>query len=191
MDSADFEREQYRALREEVLRSMEDGNQIMGFGLAAVGLVVSAGVSVEDDRLAILIFGFLLPVLSALILSLWFAAQERLARASHFMTGVESRIKQAIGAAGTISWEEWLRKPRPAARSRHMWSTERAGIGLFTLIIVFSLTVSLAIDSPRVGLMFRTIMLVATGIISIVMFWNIRYRYLNWKRWLSTSYEPE
>lgn len=191
VDSADFELEQYRALREEVLRSMEDGNQIMGFGLAAVGLVVSAGASVEDRLLAILIFGLLLPALSGLILSLWFAAQERLARASHFLTGVEARVKQALGTTGSVSWEEWLRAPGRSGKSQHFWSTEHAGIGLFALIIVCSLAFSLAIESPRAGLPVRVAMLALSGVIAAMLFWNIRCRYLNWKRWLSTSYDRE
>ena len=95
-----FDLEEYRALRSEIIQSIDDGNKIIAFGLAAVGLVFGAGLRYKDDLLGFLVLGFFLPVLSALVLSMWFTAHERLARASHYLSGVEARIKSALNDRG-------------------------------------------------------------------------------------------
>lgn len=190
MDSLEFEMEQYRALRAEIIRSMEDGNQIMGFGLAAVGLVVNAGAEELKGLFGFLIFSTILPLISILILSLWFAAQERTARASHFLSGIEVRIKNAMGMPAGPSWEAWLRSSDASGRARHFWSTERAAIGLFGLVVIGSLCFSISTggDAVTTKEMLAVFALVVT--VSLGFAFTLFGRYRQWKKWLSSAYVP-
>src|SRR5690606_36222600 len=104
--------------------------------LAAFGLVLTAGVQVRADLLGYLIFAFVLPMLSSLILSMWFAAHERVARASFFLTGVEQRMRVREDFGDMPMWETWLRAGGASEKSRHFWSTEYSGVGIFIFLMV-------------------------------------------------------
>ena len=49
-----LEIEQYRSLRGEILRGTEDGNQVMSYGLAAIGIVITAGMTERAHLLGFL-----------------------------------------------------------------------------------------------------------------------------------------
>lgn len=169
---------------------MEDGNQILAFGLAAIGLVLGAGLGLEDGLLATLVLGFFLPVLAALVLSIWFAAQERIARASHYLSGVETRLKSSFTSSETVSWEAWLRAPKRGRQSEHFWSTEHAGFALFGLIIACSATIGWTAGVEALGRETTALMVITSLALSAGMFINVLLRYRRWKRWLSTHYDP-
>ena len=194
MERVNFDLEEYRALRAEIIQSMDDGNQIMSFGLAAVGLSLGAGLTSKDPTPAFIVLGFFLPVLAALVLSLWFAAQERVARASHYLTGVEARIKAACGNDQGESWEAWLRgRPLDSVdgrRGTHFWYTEQTGIGLFGVIISSSFITALSLPPGGVASTMRVSALTLSAMICCALFINILYRFANWRRWLTTTYEP-
>jgi hypothetical protein len=190
VERVDFDLEEYRALRSEIIQSMDDGNQIMAFGLAAVGLVLGAGLSSKDTLLGFLVLSFFLPVFTALVLSMWFAAQERIARASHYLSGVEARIKSVFRGEGSVSWEAWLRTPGPDGHSQHFWSTEQAGIGLFGVIIAFSILMGLAAGGSGVGAKLKGSVVAASVVISGTLILHVLRRFKNRKRWLSTHYDP-
>ena len=191
MERVEFDLEEYRALRAEIIQSMDDGNKIVAFGLAAVGLVLGAGLSYKDTLLGFLVLGFFLPILSALVLSMWFAAQERIARASHYLSGTEVRIKSVFGDIGSVSWEAWLRAGKPNGRTGHFWSTEQAGIGLFGIIIVSSILMGLISGGSYVDPRIKNLTMILSIIICGAVFLNVLRRYSNWKCWLSTFYDPE
>lgn len=188
MDSVDFELEQYRALRSEVLRTMEDGNQILAFGLAAVGIVLGVAVSVRSTFLGFLVFVAFLPILAALVMSVWFAAQERMARASHFLSGIEARIKEAIGS-NAVSWELWLRGVQSEKETEHFWWTELSAISLFGLIIVGSIVGSFATGGTEVGVATRLVVVGGSSVVCGSMLLHIGQRFSNWKRWLSSPFD--
>jgi hypothetical protein len=191
MERVEFDLEEYRALRAEVIQSMDDGNKILAFGLAAIGLVVASGLNFKDSLLGLLVLGFFLPILSGLVLSLWFAAQERIARASYYLSGIEARIKAVFDDASAVSWEAWLRGRKPNGRSEHFWSTEHAGIGLFGVIITSSILMGLVAGGSSIGFKIKGLVLVLSLTICTALFINVLRRFKNWKRWLSTHYDPE
>lgn len=191
MKRVEFDLEEYRALRSEIIQCMDDGNKILAFGLAAIGLTLGAGLSHKDTLLGVLVLGFFLPVLGALVLSLWFAAQERLARASHYLSGVEARIKAMFSDIESVSWEAWLRARKPNGRSEHFWSTERTGIGLFGVIIASSILIGVFAGGKNISFEIKGLTISASAIICGALLLNVLRRYKNWKRWLSTHYNPE
>jgi hypothetical protein len=155
MTAEEIELEQYRALRGEILRAMEDGNQVMSFGLAAIGIVISAGLGVKDTALGFIMFAAVVPLLSALVLSIWFASYERLGRASYFITGIEQRLKHAIQTEFP-TWDSWLRTPSRTSRSQHhFWSTENSGVSLFAGLFLASLGMSPFAGGPIIDLTWR------------------------------------
>jgi hypothetical protein len=191
MNSYEFELEQYRALRGEILRAMEDGNQVMSLGLAAIALLLGAALSARDSDAAYLVLALFVPALSGLVLSMWFAAQERIARASFFLTGVETRVCAALGTEHPC-WENWLRRPNPAGEpTHHFWNTEYSGIAIFMFFMVGPLLLS---TSPTVG---GTISLrvklfaAAVGLVVLVLyFMALLPRLHRWRAWLSSTFAP-
>jgi hypothetical protein len=190
MRRVDFELEEYRALRAEIIQSMDDGNKIIAFGLTAVGLVLAAGLSSKGSVLSVLILGFILPVLSTLVLSMWFAAQERIARASHFLSGVEVRIKSSFDDVASVSWEAWLRAPKATRKTGHFWSTEQSGIALFGLITVSAILIGCIAGGNGVDSRITASAIIASILICGTVFMDVLRRYGNWQRWLSTYYDP-
>jgi len=191
MKRVEFDLEEYRALRAEIIQSMEDGNNIFAFGLAGVSLVLGAGLSYKDTLPGFLIFGLFLPILSVLVLSMWFAAHEKIARASHYLSGTEVRIKSEFGDIASVSWEAWLRTRKPNGRIGHFWSTEQAGIMLFQIIIVSSFLIGLFSGGDNVDLIIKTCTMIPSIIFCGAMLINVWHRYSNWKNWLCTFYYPE
>jgi nicotinamide riboside transporter PnuC len=127
---------------------------------------------------------------------MWFAAQERIARASHYLSGLEVRIKSVCSDIDSVSWEAWLRtkkrnKPKGIWHTWHFWSTERAGIGLFGIIIVSSILMGLNSGGSDVDPRIKNLTMILSIIICGAVFRNVLQRYSDWKRWLSTFYYPE
>jgi hypothetical protein len=184
--------EQYRSLRNEILRGTEDGNQVISYGLAAVGIVVTAAVTQGDKRLGFLLFAVLVPGLSSLVLSLWFGTLERIARASFFITGIESRLKMAAAAPTLPMWDSWLRAKDPATKksNHHFWTTEYSGIALFFFFVVGPLLVSLQTGGATLRFRTKVVVVVVAACAELVFMWWMGRRVKNWRRWLSSMFAP-
>ena len=193
MNESDFELEQYRTLRAEVLRSMEDGNQIMSFGLAAIGIVLSAGIGAKNTLFGLTVFSLLVPTFSGLVLSMWFAAQERTARASYYLTGVESRIKKTLKLEDShTSWECWLRgSSKDGKVPKHFWYTENSAISMLTVLTIWPLYFSFSTGGNEVGLDIKICVVSIMTIFIVFFLLNLKQRFKQWKRWLSTIYNDE
>lgn len=185
----DFEIEQYRSLRAEVLRAMEDANHVMNFGLASIGVMTGAAVLTGDTPFGYAIVAILMPGLGLLVLSLWFAAHERVARASHFLSGIERRILAEL-QSGSPSWELWLRSAAgKAGGSQHFWNTEYSGIGLLAFLSLMPLIASLEVGGTSIAQWIRLTVLSA-GLFGICTFgFAFRRRISRWRGWLSNPFE--
>lgn len=187
----EFAVEQYRALRAEIIQSMDDGNAIMAFGLAALGLALTAAVQARESSYGFMLFGVVLPLLAALILSMWFSAQERTARASYFLTGIERRFSPATPTGHLEKgWEHWLRFGDDGATTSHFWSTEQAAIALFVLMATTSLGFSANAGGDDVSGSAKLIMIFVVVLIGIAFGASLRRRYRRQRSWLSDSRVP-
>lgn len=184
----EFDLEQYRALRSEVLRAMEDGTQTMSFGVATYGIIMGAGVQIYSTFSGFMLFALPLPLLACLVLSMWFAAHERVARASHFLSGIEARLSEGLTVP---SWEAWLRPTSPQGKSRHFWGTEHSGIAIFIFLILFPLLLSLSAGGSEVSLPSKAITVGSTFFLAGAFLISLRGRYLRWRNWLSSRFEPQ
>jgi hypothetical protein len=186
----EFNLEEYRALRSEIIQSMDDGNQIMSFGLASLGVLFGAAVQMADTWAAFVAFVVCLPMLSALILSYWVAAQERIAKASHYLSGTERRLKKSGGFESAVSWESWLRRrdstePRRWSRS---WNAEKSGMLLFSSIVIGSVGTGLSTDAPGVSFELKSVVGGVVSIVSIPLMLHAVARYRNCRSWLKNSF---
>jgi hypothetical protein len=192
MERVKFDFEEYRALRSEIIQSMDDGNKILSFGLASIGIVLAAGLKYKNEFLGFIVMVFFLPLLTALILSLWFAAQQRIARASYYLTGVEARIKAACNDSNSVSWEAWLRAKKPKTnKSEHFWSTEQAGIGLFIIIVSSSIFMGAFCSIGKFTLITKIFAISISVFFCGAIIFNVIFRYLKWKEWLSTHFDQK
>lgn len=172
---------QYVAIRDEVLRSIEDGNQILGFGIAAIGLVANAAISSTDKTLAIAVYLYLIPILQMSVTSMWFSAQERMARASHFLTLVESNIASEKDIPTSGMWEHWLRNRD--STHRHFWNTEYSVFLFQITVIIFS--VSYGLFESRNNSYYIIFLKIAPLSILVTFFVaTMRIRFKQWRYWL-------
>jgi hypothetical protein len=118
--------EEYKALREEVIASLASQQQILGFGAATLGLVIGPGLALwgsntEATELPFLIvFGFFVPLLSGIVVVIWFGEVLRMIRAGYAVAGLESTLNDDLKEAGwpapALSWESFLRDERQPKR---------------------------------------------------------------------------
>lgn len=190
MNADKFELEQYKALRGEILRAMEDANQIMSFGLASIGIVITAGLSVKDSLLGFFVFSAIIPALSGLVLSIWFAAHERISRASYFISGIEARLRSANPSFDGPTWDLWLRSPRKTKKgnSHHFWNTEFSGIGIFAFFMIGPLLLSLLVGGRSTGLHLKVSTFILASIALAFFFYRLRMRVAAWRDGLSKTF---
>jgi hypothetical protein len=189
MNAEKFELEQYKALRGEILRAMDDANQIMSFGLASIGIVITAGLSVKDTLLGFFVFSVIIPALSGLVLSIWFAAHERISRASYFISGIEARLRSANPTFEGPTWDLWLRSPRKTkGSSHHFWNTELSGIGIFAFFMIGPLLLSLIVGGGSIGLHVKLSTFILASIALALFFYRLRMRVAAWREGLSKTF---
>jgi hypothetical protein len=105
MDWLDAAMEEYKTLRQEVQTSISAQQSILSFGTATLGFVFGAGVNLWTRSVApIVVFSVLVPLLSGLILLIWWAEAIRMIRAGNYL----SILEQDIAAAGraTSGWND-------------------------------------------------------------------------------------
>ena len=189
MTQDDLEIEQYRSLRAEIIRAMEDGNQVMTFGLGAIGIVMTAGIGAKGTPISFFIFAVIVPSFSSMVMSMWFAAQERIARASFFITGIESRLKESLNASIPL-WDSWLRTSpgKKKGSSQHFWNTEFSGIAIFAFLIFCPLLLSGTVSGVSVSSHVRILVEVTAGVAYAILFAWFRVRVRRWRNWLGRCF---
>jgi hypothetical protein len=109
--------EEYKALRAEILLCLERRITIISYGLAAVGVLVGAGIAaVYYDKivLAALVFLGVLPVTAVYVLDIWLAETRRARRASRYNWYLEKKLAAIMSATPShlpLEWEARLRVP--------------------------------------------------------------------------------
>lgn len=103
--------EEYRALRGEVAQRISSGTQLLGFGVAAVGL--SAGAASKDvlSKPGVIVSGGL--ALLALLIY-WVRTSYLIRLAGERLRHLETEINAAFAGKDPLSWERWLHTKRSA-----------------------------------------------------------------------------
>ena len=111
----DLALEEYRALRGEIVATMETQDGGLRFGVAALGIVSAAGFNVWDDTAAAaLIFLAVVPFVSAVVLTVWMGEVSRMMRAGSHIHRLEQFIQEQNPGLPepVMRWETRLRDPR-------------------------------------------------------------------------------
>jgi hypothetical protein len=121
--------EEYKSLRTESLDSMKVQNTILGYGVAGIGALLTAGISFIDKNdnplLEGAIFCFFIPLVVFFIVMIWAGEVARMYRAGQFLVGREPIINQHVIEIGSIArepalfWENWLARKGDNNKTPH------------------------------------------------------------------------
>lgn len=106
--------EEYRALRDEIVATMQTQDGGLRLGVAAIGVVSAAGFNVwGDTAAAAFIFLAVVPFVSAVVLTVWMGEVSRMMRAGSHIHRLELFIHaQNPGLPDPVmTWETRLRDP--------------------------------------------------------------------------------
>ena len=140
---------QYELIRSEVTTSLELQQQILGFGIATIGLLAGAAFVSKAEPFRSQLLVIFLPLICYLALTIWFSEVMRMLRAGAFLVTLERRL-DACGD-GSLKWESTL------AMDRFRRSARKA---------VF------ACDPDRLRLVAVTALFFTLGAESIMLGWN-------------------
>ena len=151
--------EEYKALRAEILATMGTQHTILGFGVATLGLVIGAGLSLQQQTSVVtfgLIFTLFVPLFSAVVVTIWWGEVLRMIRAGHALALFEETINNHGADTGwprpALGWESALRRcvPDRVGPNRRVWMVyvfNLGGIyGAFSLIAVIGIAMGLIKD---------------------------------------------
>jgi hypothetical protein len=104
---------QYDTLRQESLNAISNRPQVLLVGVAAVGALWSAPITIENDVLRAqtvpLVYSMIVPLTILLLLVVWIGEAARINRVHRFMASdVEAKINRKLGRM-VVTWETSLR----------------------------------------------------------------------------------
>lgn len=151
-DWLDVALEEYRALRAEIVATLETQYATLTFGTAAVGLLVGFGFNAWDEAfVAQIAFLGAVPAVAYLVLVIWMGELTRMMRAGDYLAELECRINEEVRAVDrpdALGWETFLRKEAEEGKTaQHRWHY-RAIIGMYQLLAI----ASIAVGMHRLGL---------------------------------------
>jgi hypothetical protein len=116
---------EYDAHRAEVLATVQAQNSSLTVGTAAIGILAAGAFNVwEDAVLATLVFLGAVPLLTALVVLLWFSQVIGMFEVGVYLDGLERKLREELRApAPVMTWEESIREGRAAIRRpQYDWS---------------------------------------------------------------------
>lgn len=104
---------EYKTLRDEVHVTMDNRNQVLSFGMVAIGLVIGGALSFEEKapQATMWALSAVVPLLAVFVLALWLAERARMMRASKHLVEVEAKINTIFGEP-LLTWEANRRSSR-------------------------------------------------------------------------------
>ena len=112
-DAIYFIMEEYKRLYDEIGRTMVNRLTIIGFGLAAIGVLLGFAVKDLQGDITILgsvILGIMVPATAFMTVFLWSSEVRRGRRASWYIWWLERRINKEMNRR-VLRWEEDIRPP--------------------------------------------------------------------------------
>jgi hypothetical protein len=101
---------EYQTLRAESLQAQRAQQTVLQYGLTGVALLIGLTLQLESELLAILVLLYMVPLLSIVIVTVWFTEIFRSLRAGDFIAGLEEKVNRVMGSdEPALEWESWLR----------------------------------------------------------------------------------
>jgi len=136
--------EEYKSVRQESLDAGNNAQYILRFGIATIGVVISAGLNLwEKSPIPDFVFLVFNPILCYLILTMWIGEFARRIRAGHFIIQeIEKKVNSKFpNLPPAITFETWLRTPDERGRPRLFKWNRYATIALFLVTAICSVVV--------------------------------------------------
>lgn len=139
---------EYKALREEVIKTMESRNAILRFGLVVLGTLFAAGGFAgsrggDYPALSGVLLICVIPCVAVCTLRLWVGEYGRMQRAGAFLGILEAKINTMAGAEPLLVWETYL-----SAAGKHMRYPYSTVVFLLLFISLFSVVAGIVVVSP-------------------------------------------
>jgi hypothetical protein len=104
---------EYELLRSEIMTSLQIQQQILGFGIATIGLLAGAAFVGKDERFRSQLLVVFLPLVAYLAVTIWFAEVMRMLRAGGYQLTLEKKLDDCED--GSLQWEYEVARGRSRA----------------------------------------------------------------------------
>lgn len=171
--------EEYKALRTEIVDSIQAQRTIMQLGVTGVSVLIGLGLQRTPSLLASIILAMLVPSLTFFITTAAWGELFRAARASRFLAEREHIINEVTKGADppAMAWENWLRQ-RPISAL----STGGQFLALYVLTIGSAIAGSVTMFATEVRRDQPTLALIGVGAATALMCAGSLVRYMQLRR---------
>ena len=107
---------EYELLRSEITTSLQVQQQILGFGIATIGLLAGAAFVGKDERFRSQLLVVFLPLVAYLAVTIWFSEVMRMLRAGGYQLTLEKKLDDCKD--GSLQWEYQVARGRSRADRR-------------------------------------------------------------------------
>jgi len=133
----DLALEEYRAHRAEVISTIQNQQTSLTVGTAAVGILAAGAFNRwEEQFVATVVFLFVLPVIAALVLLIWFSQVDGMFNVGRYLNKLEAELRKGYSDAPAIlmTWEKSIRESASKERfAPRLWQNY-AIVSLYVLL---------------------------------------------------------
>lgn len=161
---------EYETLREEILTTMHNRNQILSFGILVMGAIFTTSLATYKENTIPVLSSIMLllavPAINVFVIFMWLGEYQRMQRAGKFIMGLEDRINNECKRK-LLSWETNLRKQRHHMNYPYnmtlMLITIMSLISIVMGILMLNINVKYKIGIGIVGLFLNVIIFIYSG----------------------------
>jgi hypothetical protein len=107
---------EYELLRGEITTSLQIQQQMLGFGIATIGLLAGAAFVGKDERFRSQLLVVFVPLVAYLAVTIWFSEVMRMLRAGGYQLTLEKKLDEH--GDGTLLWEYQVARGRSRTGKR-------------------------------------------------------------------------
>jgi hypothetical protein len=161
---------EYELVRSEITTSLQIQQQILGFGIATIGLLAGAAFVAKDQPLRSKLLVVFLPLVSYLAVTIWFSEVMRMFRAGGFLLMLEKKLDDH--GDGTLKWEYEVARSRLGQPGRNPYSTldpDRVRLLAVTALFFILSAESIMLGWEKASLFARAFAITAGVVAAIVL----------------------
>jgi hypothetical protein len=161
---------EYELVRSEITTSLQIQQQILGFGIATIGLLAGAAFVAKDQPLRSKLLVVFLPLVSYLAVTIWFSEVMRMFRAGGFLLMLEKKLDEH--GDGTLKWEYEVARSRLGQPGRNPYSTldpDRVRLLAVTALFFILSAESIMLGWEKASLFARAFAITAGVVAAIVL----------------------
>jgi hypothetical protein len=172
---------EYELVRSEITTSLQIQQQILGFGIATIGLLAGAAFVAKDQPLRSKLLVVFLPLVSYLAVTIWFSEVMRMFRAGGFLLLLEKKLDEH--GDGALQWEYEVAKSRLGQPGRNPYfALDPDRLRLFAVTALFFIlsAESIMLGWEEASSFARAFAITAGAVAAIVLRLLFRLRIHQW-----------